>query len=364
MGTIDALRLRASLIGALALLPSFAPARLPGTTAPRSPDPQSSCPQPVFVQAQDERSDIAWWADPGLEGLARLLAAHEPAFSPLPGIGPFQPPGGMRILLLRDLTCLSDLGIAAPRPDWVAGVASAAEGFVAIRADGPRDRISSLRAVLRHELAHIALERSTGGRAPRWLHEGYAQLAAGAWDWQQAWRLRWTFLRGGGERLRRISLVFPRDPEGARLAYLLSYTAVQEIVSISGEPGLRAFLTGLHEGQTSDQAFRRVFGLTESQFEERWESSVRARYGLLYTLSRAGAFWLFVSILVVWVASRRRRRDRERLEAMRAAEARETTDVAWRAVPPWPWLRSSRPDSPNSPAETVGDEPPTGPRAR
>jgi hypothetical protein len=365
MGTIDPVRPRAPLVGLLALLALLAPARLPGVTPPAAHFRQSSCPEPVLVQTEVVRADIAWWAEPGLEGHARLLAAHAPAFAPLPGIGPFDPPDGMRVLLLRDLRCLADLGVSAPQADWVAGVASAAQAFVAVRADGPRDRMSSLRAVLRHELAHIALERSTGGRAPRWLHEGYAQLAAGAWDWQQAWRLRWAFVRGGSERLRRISLVFPRDPEGARMAYLLSYTAVHELVSISGEPGLRAFLTGIGTGESTDQTFRQVFGLTQAQFEERWESSVRARYGLLYTLSRAGAFWLFVSILVVWVASRRRRRDRERLEAMRAAEAREATpDVEWRAVPPWPWLRSSRPGRSDPPSESGGGEPPSRPESR
>lgn len=377
MGTIDAVSRPALVVGLLALVFRSAPAS-PAELMPVSPEAehapsrpaslmpaQGSCPEPVLVDIQPPRPGIEWWADPGLEGLARLLAGHAPAFAALPGIGPFDPPEGMRILLLRDLACLADLGVSAPQPDWVAGLASASAGFVAVRADGPRDRISSLRTVLRHELAHVALERHTAGGAPRWLHEGYAQFAAGAWDWQQAWRLRWAFLRGGSDRLRRISLIFPRDPEGARMAYLLSYTAVQELISLSGDRGLRAFLAGLGAGERTDQAFRRVFGLTESQFEERWEDSVRARYGLLYTLSRAGVFWLFVSILVVWVASRRRRHNRERLEAMRQAEAREeTADVLWRAVPPWPWLRSSRPGRSGGPPGTEEEEPPSRPDPR
>ena len=128
---------------------------------------------------------------------------------------------------------------------------------------------------------------------------------------------------------------------------------------------LGALQKALGAGESTDQAFRRVFGLTESQFEERWEDSVRARYGLLYTLSRAGVFWLFVSVLVVWVASRRRRHNRERLEAMRQAEAREdAADVLWRAVPPWPWLRSSRPGRSGPPRETEGEEPPSRPDPR
>jgi hypothetical protein len=292
----------------------------------------------VPVEVAPPGAIFEWSATPGLEGLARLLATHGPAFAPLPGVGALDSGSGLRVILLRDLDCLTDLGLSGGQPDWVAGLASADRGFVALRVDGSRDRVSSLRAVLRHELAHVALERATNGAAPRWLQEGFAQLASGTWDWQEAWRLRWTFVRGGGERLRRLSLAFPQDPDGARLAYLLSYTAVHEIISISGEPGLRAFLAELQSGANVDGAFRSVFGLTESQFEDRWERSVQARYGLLYTMSRAAIFWILVSVLVVWVAVRRKRRNRARMDAMRAAEAREASvEAEWRAVSPWPW---------------------------
>jgi hypothetical protein len=305
---------------------------------------QEECPDPVPVEVGPPGGVFQWSATPGLEGLARALGTYGAAFAPFPGIGELDPAPGLRVILLRDLDCLTALDLGTSQPDWVAGLASADRGFVAIRARGSRDRTSSLRSVLRHELAHVALERATNGAAPRWLHEGFAQLSSGTWDWQEAWRLRWGFVRGGGERLRRLSLSFPRDPDGARLAYLLSYTAVQEIVSISGEPGLRAFLRELASGASTDGAFRSVFGITESQFEDRWEQTVRSRYGLLYTLSRAAVFWFLVSVLVVWVAVRRKRRDRARMAAMRAAEAEEGAGEAeWRAVSPWPRPRRSAP---------------------
>jgi len=44
------------------------------------------------------------------------------------------------------------------------------------------------------------------------------------------------------------------------------------------------------------------------------------RYGWLYLLSRAGLFWLGVTALVLFVALRRSRRDRRRLDALRASE--------------------------------------------
>ncbi len=301
---------------------------------PAEPVP-GGCRPPVRVDVRGPGASYEWWAEPELEPLVRRLAAHEPAYAPMPGIGPLESAPGTRIYLLRDLACLAALGLSSPGVDWVAGVASWGERYAAVRAGGPGDGLPALRSVLRHELAHLALARATEGRAPRWLQEGYAQLAAGDWDWEEAWRLRWAFVRGGGSTLEGLSLRLPADPEGARLAYQLSYTAVQEILSLSGERGLRAFIAALGQGATTDEAFRRVFALTEGQFEDRWRSAVAGRYGILYTLSRAAFFWIAVSLLVAWVAIRRKRRNRERLEAMREAEAREGEGPEWRALLPW-----------------------------
>jgi hypothetical protein len=44
------------------------------------------------------------------------------------------------------------------------------------------------------------------------------------------------------------------------------------------------------------------------------------RYGWLYLLSRGGAFWLGVTVLVFLVSVRRARRDRKRLVALREEE--------------------------------------------
>src|SRR5690606_26954556 len=65
-------------------------------------------------------------------------------------------------------------------PGWAAGVAWPSLGLVVIdaRASG---RGGDVRAVLRHELAHVALGRLIRGHVPRWFTEGFAQLYAGEW---------------------------------------------------------------------------------------------------------------------------------------------------------------------------------------
>lgn len=282
-----------------------------------------SCP-PVEPVAPAERAvpDLVWSAELDLAPVARILAGREAIYRPFPGL-PGYAPEGTRIVLLRDLACLQRLGVADPGADWVAGLALLDRNLVALRVERAGADVGAVATVLRHELAHLALGRASRGRAPRWLHEGYAQFASGSWNWSEAWQLRWTFLRGSGERLRRMELDVPRDPGGARMAYMLSYTAVQELWSIAGEAGFTAFVAALGEGRTEEDAFRRVFGITEGDFVERWREGVAGRYGLLYTLSRAAVAWTLITVLLIWAGWRRRRYKRERMEELREADRRE-----------------------------------------
>ncbi len=287
-------------------------------------EPAPAACEPVNqVDVRGPGAGFVWLAEADLAPVARILASREAPYRDFPGLDVAGRPQGVRIVLLRDLACLAELGLGRPGADWVAGVADSGAGVAAVRVERAGASIPAVATVLRHELAHLALDRATAGRAPRWLHEGYAQLASGSWEWDEAWRLRWTFLRGSGERLRGVSLDFPRDPEGARLAYQLSYTAVQTLWDLSGERGFAAFARALAAGNTEDQAFRSVFGITESQFADRWRRRIADRYGVLYTLSRVAFLWAALSLLLVWAALRRRRIKRERMEALRAADARE-----------------------------------------
>ncbi|MFO7589251.1 MAG: peptidase MA family metallohydrolase [Gemmatimonadota bacterium] len=270
-------------------------------------------------------------ASPGLEGVAARIASDPAAWRSFPGLGE---PGRwladtVALYVVRDLAELSEEGLARAER-WVAGTADPAGRRIALRAGSELEPLSSLRAVFRHELAHLLVHAAAGGRAPRWLHEGYAQLASGAWSWGDAWRIQINLFRGGAGTLRDVDLRFRSNAEDVRLAYLLSYTVVQELWGAGGDAGLQAFFLALRSGATVDAALREVYGVTEEQFERRWRTSVMDRYGWLYLLSRAGVFWLLVTLLVLTVSLRRARSDRRRIADMRAQEALEG-DV------PGPW---------------------------
>jgi hypothetical protein len=263
------------------------------------------CPEEV---ERFESNGLTWEADPGLERMARTLADDPRTRAPMPAIGEIEVAlRGSTIRLARDIACADP---SAPAADWVAGAAWPERGLVVVRA-GEVGALAPVRRVLRHELAHLALHRATNGRSPRWLNEGYAQLASGEWGWEEGWAVRLAFLRGHTS-LSDLSLRFPSHRDGAAAAYLLSYTAVEQLLESGGEAGLRALFAGLAEGGSFDETLRTVYGLTADQFETRWKQTVSSRYGTLYVLSRA--------LLVLWVGSRRKRRDRAKLDRMRREE--------------------------------------------
>jgi len=302
-----------------------------GETAAGPPaDASSNGPPPGA--AVDPRPTLVVRAGPGLAGVAERIATDPAAWRPFPALGEagrWLATDTVTLFVVRDLRELDAEGLSRPER-WVAGTADPEGARIALRAGSDLDPLPSIRVVFRHELAHLLVHRATGGHAPRWLHEGYAQLAAGAWSWDDAWRIQLALFRGGAGTLRDVDLRFRSNAEEVRLAYLLSYTVVRELWAAGGDEGLREFFLALGAGTSVDGALRQVYGVTQDQFEKRWRTSVMDRYGWLYLLSRAGVFWLLVTLLVVAVAFRRARSDRRRLATMRAEEARaEAWDAPW-----------------------------------
>jgi hypothetical protein len=280
---------------------------------------------PALQVAQGAPAHVEVLGDPGLSDLGARLVSDPAVWKPLPGIGTLAEVGidSLQIWLTSDLSVGLPRGLGHPEP-WVAGTADPSAARIALRTgpglNGPR----GLKSVLRHEIAHIGLGAATAGNYPRWLTEGYAQYASGEWSWEDAWHLQSAFLRRGATTLEEIDLRFRRHSTEARMGYLLSYTAVQQLAVLGGEAGLAAVFRRLSEGATFEEALRRTYGISAEDFEVRWKRSLVDRYGWLYLISRAGVFWLAVTGLVLFVALRRSSRDRTRLEELRAEDLRST----------------------------------------
>lgn len=207
-------------------------------------------------------------------------------------------------------------------PEWGAGVADPVRGLIVLPTyDWVRTPLHTVYRTLRHELAHVGLQRHLDpARTPRWFTEGYAQWAAGQWDAESAWRLRLALASQRAPPLDSITLDWPAGAGDARIAYLLSASAVGYLVDRSGERGLRIFLDRWRDEQDFDAAFRATYGRTMGQFEEDWRRHVRSTYGWGVLLTHSLLFWGVAAVILVVLFAIRRRRDRERMDRLRATE--------------------------------------------
>lgn len=252
-----------------------------------------------------------------------LLAERFLAFlddqRPLPGL-PDSVPAGVDAWLAPDEAVFDSLVGGRP-PEWSAGVALPSRNALIVPVyGGGLTRPGEAGRVLRHEWAHLGLHQYLGERrVPRWFDEGYAEWSGG-WDAREAWRLRILLATGGMPRLDSLGFRWPGRADAARMAYLLSATVVEYLLSASGEHGLEVFLERWREGGSFEAALRSTYGVTSGQLEEDWRRFVKRRYGWLYVLSHSAVFWAFLALLLLGMAWIRRRERRRRMEKLRAEE--------------------------------------------
>src|SRR5690606_7307167 len=175
--------------------------------------------------------------------------------------------------------------------------------------------------ILRHELAHVALQRQLREAiVPRWFTEGYATWSAGQLDGDAGWQLRLALATERAPPLDSLTLDWPLLATDARTAYLLSASAVRYLYSLgSPETFTRLFDTWSATGDF-EASMRRVYVVSTPQFERLWRAHVKRRFGWLQILAQTLFIWIIATLLVLVLFIVRRRRDRSRMEQLRAAE--------------------------------------------
>jgi hypothetical protein len=112
--------------------------------------------------------------------------------------------------------------------------------------------------------------------------------------------------RGGRARAGRrappldsLTLDWPAEAADARIAYLLSASAVAFLIERSGERGLRIFLERWRDEQDFEAAFRAIYGRTLGQFEADWRRHVRRTYGWGVLLGHSVIFWGIAALILL-----------------------------------------------------------------
>jgi len=247
---------------------------------------------------------VAW---PRQANLARTIALAATSLPPLPGIGPL-PSRPTEIFLAPDRTLFDSL-TGHRLPVWSDGAAFPDQGAIVLLANTPPEDVV---ATLHHELAHLALHWRVGRNVPLWFDEGYAAVAAAEWSRLDVLRLNWQLARGRRPDLESVNQALRGDPAAAGNAYALATTAVLLLQRWGGDRGLAPLLEQIGTRPSFDAALRATYGVTEGDFEERWQDDVRRRYGWLAWAEAVGLFWAVLAVALVWMVRIRRRRDRER----------------------------------------------------
>jgi len=210
----------------------------------------------------------------------------------------------------------------AGAPDWGAAIAIPDEHRIVMQGSRAGSDAGEPRAVLRHELAHLALHEYLGALPPRWFDEGYAGYAAGEWSRDDVLAANiGLVLHGIPASLDSLEDGFHGGASRASGAYALAYRAVSDLAALDPRRGLALFFSYWKESGSMDLAMRRAYGLTKPAFEAEWRSRTMHRYGiiaLVANLSLLFALLAFLLFPLLWI---RRRRNRRRLDALKAAES-------------------------------------------
>ena len=265
-----------------------------------------------------ERGRFTIVARPRDATLSRSFLAAAERRDTFPGLP--RPREAVRIEIAGDGDEFREL-IGPSAPEWGAAVAFPAERRIVMQGSSAGVTPGDPFEILRHELAHLALHEYMGDLPPRWFDEGYASYAAGEWGREETLATNLALVLRGVPPLDSLDGGFLAGAQAATSAYALAYRAVAELAALDPDRGLALFFEYWRETRSMERAVRAAYAVTLAQYERQWQQRTRMRYGglaLFADLAIVGA-GVIVVLLPLHQAVRRRRK--QRLIAMRAAEA-------------------------------------------
>lgn len=277
---------------------------------------------PSRVQSQDaplrlDRGRFTAVFYPSEQTLAQSLVSLAIANDTFPGL----PRPTQRVLLAIAPDKRRFREWVGPRaPEWGAAVAFPDSRRIVMQGRSAGADAGDPRAVLRHELAHLALHEYLDDLAPRWFDEGYATYAARETGRDDALAANVALAIKGAPTFDQLDSEFAQGATTAQTAYALAYGAVDQLASLDTAHGLSRFFEAWRTQGTMERAVRSTYGITMAEFEQRWQRQTRRRYGGLALIGDVtlGGLLLLLIILPLYLA--RVQRDRRRMAALIAAD--------------------------------------------
>ncbi len=254
---------------------------------------------------------------PGDARLATTIAQQVAKADSFPGLP--RPRAHVLIAIAPDRRRFREwVGLAAP--EWGAAVAFPESNRIVLQGSSAPSDAGDPLETLRHELAHLALHEALGDLPPRWFDEGYASVAAHEWRREDAVATNLGLAWRGMPTLDELEHEFEGGSTGAEEAYALAYRAVTDLTDLGGTAGLAPLFANWTRTRSLERAVRVTYGITLTEFEQRWRDRTRRRYGGLALMGNLALAGLIIGFIVVPLYLARRRRDRRRLVAMVVAD--------------------------------------------
>lgn len=275
-------------------------------------------PAPASAQGvvRTVRGRIVMESAPGDTVMARALAEAALATDTFPGL----PRPREQVLVQLAPSEAAFRALTSGAPEWGAAIALPRERRIVMQGRFASSDAGDPVAVLRHELAHLALHEFMGELPPRWFDEGYAAVAAREWDRENVLATNVALALRGTPTLAELEEWFYAGSNRAQGAYALAWRAVADLSALDPTRGLSGFFVAWRETGSLPRAVRRAYGITFESFEARWQSRTRRVYGGLALFTDVTLGMVFTAALILPLYFVRRGRDRRRLAAMRAAD--------------------------------------------
>jgi hypothetical protein len=160
--------------------------------------------------------------------------------------------------------------------------------------------------VLRHGLAHIALDQAlAGGPVPRWFHEGYAVKFAADDGSLRAQTLFFASLRGRLLNLSELESKMPADAPQSSVAYAQAADFLRFLTRSESKSHFAALVRRVREGDDFQKALASAYAMAPAELELAWRKDIAMRYGFLPGLLCGTLVW--VAALVIVAVKRARR---------------------------------------------------------
>lgn len=233
----------------------------------------------------------------------------------------------------------------SPPPKYAVGVAYPALKLVLVSLVDPKSfEGTDLVEVLKHELAHVALEDAVGGHhVPRWFNEGLAIHLSGELAVARLQTLSQASLSGTLLPLADIDRRFPESPHEVNIAYAESADFVRFLLRDQDAERFRGLVDRVSRGDSFDRALNDSYGSPLRNLEFQWRDDLSHRFSVWPALVGGTAVWMISVAALVAAYVKRRKKAKATLarwaveeaeEDRLVEEARATEEALLRSIPP------------------------------